>query len=96
VIPGNAEVDLKKAARISGNKSAAMVHLKELLGLTGYIRGGGSPLAMKKEYPVFIHESCKNYQQIYISAGKRGLQLKLSPVDLIACTHAIVTDLIEA
>lgn len=95
VIPGNTEVDLKKAAKGSGNKSAAMVHMKELPGLIGYIRGGCSPLAMKKDFLVFIHESCRNYQEIYISAGKRGLQLKLSPVDLIHCTQAIVSDLTE-
>lgn len=96
VIPGNTEVDLKKAAKVSGNKSAAMVHMKELPGLTGYIRGGCSPLAMKKDFPVFIHESCRNYQEIYISAGKRGLQLKLSPADLVNCTRATVADLTEA
>ncbi len=95
VIPGDTEVDLKKAAKISGNKSTAMVHMKELLGLTGYVRGGCSPLAMKKDFPVFIHESCRNYQEIYISAGRRGLQLKLSPIDLIHCTRATVADLTE-
>jgi Cys-tRNA(Pro)/Cys-tRNA(Cys) deacylase len=95
VIPGDTEVDLKKAAKFSGNKSTAMVHMKELLGLTGYVRGGCSPLAMKKDFPVFIHESCKNYQKIYISAGRRGLQLKLSPIDLIHCTRATVADLTE-
>ncbi|MGV8134257.1 MAG: Cys-tRNA(Pro) deacylase [Mangrovibacterium sp.] len=95
VIPGDTEVDLKKAAKFSGNKSTAMVHMKELLGLTGYVRGGCSPLAMKKDFPVFIHESCRNYQEIYISAGRRGLQLKLSPIDLIHCTRATVADLTE-
>ncbi len=95
VIPGDAEVDLKKAAKISGNKNAAMVQMKELPVLTGYIRGGCSPLAMKKDFPVFIHESCRSHQQIYISAGKRGLQLKLSPADLIRCTRATVADLTE-
>ncbi|MEN6456524.1 MAG: Cys-tRNA(Pro) deacylase [Prolixibacteraceae bacterium] len=95
VIPGDTEVDLKKAAKFSGNKSTAMVHMKELLGLTGYVRGGCSPLAMKKDFPVFIHESCRNYQKIYISAGRRGLQLKLSPIDLIHCTRATVADLTE-
>lgn len=96
VIPGNAEVDLKKAASVSGNKSSAMIHMKELQGLTGYIRGGCSPLGMKRDFPVFIHESCMQYQHIYISAGKRGLQLKLSPGDLISCTHAAIADLTEA
>ncbi len=94
VIQGDAEVDLKKAAKISGNKSAAMIHVKELPGLTGYIRGGCSPLGMKKDYPVFIHESCRHYSGIFISAGKRGMQIKLAPEDLISCTRAAVADLI--
>lgn len=69
VIPGNAEVDLKKVAKVSGNKNCAMVHQKELLGLTGYIRGGCSPLCMKKTYPIYIHETCLLFDQIFISAG---------------------------
>lgn len=88
VIPGNFEVDLKLAAKISGNKSCEMVHVRELLGLTGYIRGGCSPIGMKKEYPTFIHESALLYDYIYISAGQRGLQFKLDPQDLIAYTSA--------
>jgi Cys-tRNA(Pro)/Cys-tRNA(Cys) deacylase len=95
VIPGNAEVDLKKAAKVSGNKSCAMVQQKELLGLTGYIRGGCSPLGMKKPYPIYIHETCQLFDQIYISAGQRGLQLKLNPEDLILMTCAVVCDLAE-
>jgi Cys-tRNA(Pro)/Cys-tRNA(Cys) deacylase len=95
VIPGNAEVDLKKAAKVSGNKNCAMVHQKELLGLTGYIRGGCSPLGMKKAYSVFIHETCQLFDQIYISAGQRGLQLKLNPEDLIRMTEATVCDVAE-
>ncbi|HEY3373395.1 MAG TPA: Cys-tRNA(Pro) deacylase [Prolixibacteraceae bacterium] len=95
VVPGNAEVDLKKAAKISGNKNAAMVHQKELLPLTGYIRGGCSPLGMKKPYPVYIHESCSLFGYIYISAGQRGLQLRLNPQDLIAITGATSGDLAE-
>jgi len=95
VVPGNAEVDLKKAAKISGNKSAAMVHQKELLGLTGYIRGGCSPLGMKKPYPIFIHENCFLFDSIFVSAGQRGLQLKLNPEDLIKITAAIVGDVTE-
>ena len=95
VIPGNAEVDLKKAAKISGNKSCAMVQQKELLGLTGYIRGGCSPLGMKKPYPIFIHESCRLFGQIFISAGQRGLQIKINPDDLIRITEAVVCDLSE-
>ena len=88
VIPGNFEVDLKLAAKISGNKSCEMVHVRELLGLTGYIRGGCSPIGMKKAYPTFIHESALLYDYIYISAGQRGLQFKLDPQDLIAYTSA--------
>ena len=95
VVPGNAEVDLKKVARLSGNKSAAMVHQKELLPLTGYIRGGCSPLGMKKPYPVYIHESCLMFSFIYVSAGQRGLQLLLNPQDLITVTGAVTGDVAE-
>ena len=84
VIPGDFEVDLKVAARISGNKSCEMLHLKELLPTTGYIRGGCSPIGMKKAFPTFIHESALLYDSIYISAGVRGLQLKINPQDLIS------------
>lgn len=95
VIPGNSEVDLKKAAKISGNKNCAMVHQKELLGLTGYIRGGCSPLGMKKPYPIFIDESCLLFNLIYISAGQRGLQLKINPENLIKVVDAMLGDLTE-
>ena len=88
VIPGDFELDLKLAAKISGNKSCEMVHVRELLPLTGYIRGGCSPIGMKKAYPTFIHESALFYDFIYISAGQRGLQLKLDPRDLIEYTSA--------
>ena len=88
VIPGDFEVDLKVAARISGNKSCEMLHLKELLPTTGYIRGGCSPIGMKKPFPTFIHESALLYDYIYISAGQRGLQLKLAPQDLIGFVGA--------
>ena len=83
VIPGSLEVDLKVAARISGNKNCEMLHVKELLPLTGYIRGGCSPIGMKKLFPTFLHESALLYDTIFISAGVRGLQLCLSPHDLI-------------
>ena len=93
VVPGNAEVDLKLAAKASGNKSAAMIHLKELLPLTGYVRGGCSPIGMKKPYPIFIHQSCLDCKHMYISAGMRGLQIEIAPQDLISFTHAVVTQL---
>lgn len=95
VIPGGDELDLKKAAKASGNKSAAMVLMKEIQELTGYIRGGCSPLGMKKNYPIYIHESCTRYDFIFISAGVRGLQLKINPEDLIVCTRAQISDLLE-
>ena len=83
VIPGDMEVDLKVAARISGNKSCDMLHLKDLLPTTGYIRGGCSPIGMKKPFPTFIFESALLYDYIYISAGQRGLQIRISPEELI-------------
>ncbi len=79
VIPGSLEVDLKVAARISGNKSCAMIHVKELLPLTGYIRGGCSPIGMKKPLPTFLHESAFLWDRIYVSAGVRGLQVCIAP-----------------
>lgn len=83
VIPGNFEVDLKTAAKISGNKNCDLIPMKELLPNTGYIRGGCTPIGMKKPYPTFIHESALLYEHIYISAGIRGLQIKIDPHELI-------------
>lgn len=83
VMPGDMEVDLKVAARISGNKSCEMLHVKELLPVTGYIRGGCSPIGMKKPFPTFIYERALLYDHIYVSAGIRGLQLRINPADLI-------------
>ena len=83
VMPGDLEVDLKVAARISGNKAAAMIHMKELLPETGYIRGGCSPIGMKKPFPTFIHESALLWDTIYVSAGVRGLQICIAPQALI-------------
>ena len=94
VIPGGEELDLKKAAKASDNKNVAMVPMKEILELTGYIRGGCSPLGMKKRYPVYIDETCTLQQFIYVSAGVRGLQIRIAPHDLILSTHAIISDLI--
>ena len=95
IIPGNAEVDLKKAAKISGNKNCAMVQQKELLPLTGYIRGGCSPIGMKKPFPTFIHETCQLFGHIFVSAGQCGLQFKINPGDLIKVTGSVVCDLVE-
>lgn len=94
IIPGAEELDLKKAAHISGNKSTVMVPVKEILDLTGYIRGGCSPIGMKKNYPTFIDESYILYDFIFVSAGIRGLQLKIVPNDLIKVTSCQTGDLI--
>lgn len=88
VIPGAAELDLKAAARASGNKSCEMLHVKELVPVTGYMRGGCSPLGMKKTFPTFIHEDCILWDFIYVSAGLRGLQIKIAPNDLLAAVPA--------
>lgn len=93
VVPGEAEVDLKKAAKISGNKKADLIHMKELLPTTGYIRGACSPIGMKKPFPTFFHETCTLYDYIYVSAGVRGLQLKINPTDLVNYVGATVCDL---
>ena len=95
VIPGGGEVDLKSAAKVSGNKKCDLIPMKELLPLTGYIRGGCTPIGMKKPFPTYIHASCLDYPYIYISAGQRGLQLKLAPNDLIKEIHAGVCILFE-
>lgn len=87
-IPGDAELNLKEIASVSGNKKAAMVPLKEVLPLTGYIRGGVSPIGMKKKYPVYIDSSALNFEKISISAGQRGLQITINPADLEKATGA--------
>ena len=84
------EVDLKKAAKLAGCKSVSMIHVKDLLNVTGYIRGGCSPIGMKKEYRTFIDEMIELVDTVHVSGGQRGLQLKLAPSDLIAFTHATV------
>lgn len=95
VIPGADEVDLKKAAKVSGNKKCEMIPVKELLPLTGYIRGGCSPIGMKKHFPTYIHETAELFDQIYISAGQRGLQVLLSPADLIKEVKALTANLVQ-
>ncbi|MBQ7772694.1 MAG: Cys-tRNA(Pro) deacylase [Bacteroidales bacterium] len=95
VIPGDREVDLKKAAKLSGNKKVEMIAMRELLPLTGYIRGGCCPIGMKKPYPTWIHSTCMDFPFIYISAGVRGLQLKIAPQDLVSVTGAQPADLIS-
>ena len=93
VVPGESEIDLKKAAKVSGNKKCELRPMKELLPVTGYIRGGWSPIGMKKHFPTYMHESAGRYDYIYVSAGQRGLQVKLSPVDLLREAQAEYADL---
>ena len=93
-VPVCCELDLKKAAKAAGDKSIEMIHVKELLNLTGYIRGGCSPVGMKKKYPTFIDETCYLSDEIAVSAGERGHQMILSPYELNKLINAKVVDII--
>ncbi len=95
IIPGAEELDLKIAAKISNNKSCHMILMKDLLGITGYIRGACSPIGMKKKFPTYIHPTCNDFEFIYISAGLRGLQIKIAPTDLIKISEAHVCHLLS-
>lgn len=94
VVPGNCELDLKKGAEAAQDKSIELLKSKELLPLTGYIHGGCSPLGMKKDFPTFIEEAASQYDYIVISAGKIGLQVKISPSDLDTLIGAKYADLV--
>ena len=94
VIPGDKEVDLKAAAKVSGNKKCELIPMKELLPTTGYIRGGCSPIGMKKPLPTFFHSTATEHEHIYISAGVRGLQIEIAPSELIAFVGATIADII--
>lgn len=94
VVPGNTEINLKKAAKAASDKKADLIPMKELLPLTGYVRGGCSPIGMKKRFPTFFHSSALAFDRIFVSAGQRGLQLSIAPADLISFTGAVVTDLV--
>lgn len=93
VIPGGEEVDLKKAAKAAGAKKADLIPMKELLPLTGYIRGGCSPVGMKKTFPTFFHKTATDFDKIYVSAGMRGLQFEISPAELIDYVSGQVADI---
>ncbi|HKX29819.1 MAG TPA: Cys-tRNA(Pro) deacylase [Blastocatellia bacterium] len=95
-VPGDAELDLKKLAAVTGNKKVELVAVKEIQSLTGYIRGGVSPLGSKRRYPLFLDQSAFDHQQISISAGQRGLQMILSPHDLQRAAQAAAVDLAKA
>lgn len=92
-IPVDMELDLKKAAHVSKNKKLEMIHVKDLLGLTGYIRGGCSPIGMKKKYPTYIDETAILFDEIAVSAGIRGQQILIAPDDLISFVEATEADL---
>lgn len=94
-IPGNFELDLKKAARITGNKKIEMVHPDELPGLTGYIRGGCSPIGMKRKYRIFIDETAAMHDRVLVSAGLRGMQLEVNGEELCDFLGADFQDLIR-
>lgn len=95
IIPGAEELDLKLAAKVSANKSCHMILMKDLLDVTGYIRGACSPIGMKKKYPTYIHQTCEDFDFIYISAGQRGLQIKIASIDLLRSIEATVCILFE-
>jgi Cys-tRNA(Pro)/Cys-tRNA(Cys) deacylase len=92
-IPGSSELDLKALAAVSGNKKVEMVHVKEIQGLTGYIRGGVSPVGMKKKYPIFVDESAILWDCISISAGLRGAQIIIAPDDLVKSIEAQLAEI---
>ena len=95
VVPGDYEVDLKAVAKVSGNKKVEMIPMKDLLGVTGYIRGGCSPVGMKKRFPTFFHSTVLDFDTVYVSAGVRGLQLEIAPADLVRFTGGSVADVAE-
>ena len=88
------ELDLKKAAKAAGEKAVAMIKQKELLPLTGYVHGGCSPIGMKKQFKTFIHVTATDHEKIFVSAGKVGIQIELSPDDLITVAGCITADII--
>lgn len=95
VIPGNAELDLKKVAVAAGDKKVEMIPMKQLLPLTGYIRGGCTSVGMKKQFPTYFHTTALDYPEIYVSAGQRGMQMLVSPQQLIEYVGATVAPLIK-
>ena len=92
VVPVEAGLDLKKAAKASGEKAIAMIKQKDLLPLTGYVHGGCSPIGMKKQFPTFIHETATELDKIFVSAGKVGFQIELAPADLIKVANCRPAD----
>ncbi|MCR5418993.1 MAG: Cys-tRNA(Pro) deacylase [Lachnospiraceae bacterium] len=94
VIPVKEELDLKKAAKAAGEKAISMIKQKDLLPLTGYVHGGCSPIGMKKPFPTFIHETASGKDKVFVSAGKVGFQIELSPDDLISASGCRLADIV--
>ncbi len=94
VVPVREELDLKKAAKASGEKSVSMIKQKELLPLTGYVHGGCSPIGMKKHFPTFIHSTAADYDRVFVSAGRVGAQIELAPGDLIDVAACTISDIV--
>ncbi len=94
-IPADREIDLKKAAKITGNKKIEPLHVKDLPGLTGYVRGACSPLGMKKKFPTYIDRACRDFEKITVSAGIKGCQLLIKSDEIVACVGAEVCDLTQ-
>ena len=94
IVPVNAELDLKKAAKAAGEKSVSMIKQKELLPLTGYVHGGCSPIGMKKQLPTFIHETALEFDTIFVSAGKVGCQIEINPTDLMTVCKCKTADIV--
>ena len=92
VVPGNTEVNLKALAKVSGNKKVEMIAMKDLLGVTGYIRGGCSPIGMKKKFPTYFHSTAMDFETIYVSAGVRGLQVEIAPGELIGFVGGVLAE----
>ena len=92
VVPGDCEVDLKALAKASGNKKVEMILMKDLLAVTGYIRGGCSPIGMKKRFPTYFHSTALEHDTLFVSAGVRGLQVEIAPADLVAFVGAVIAD----
>lgn len=93
-IPVCSELDLKKAAKAAGDKDMALIPVKDLLQITGYIRGGCSPVGMKKKFPTYFEETCQLYDEIAVSAGERGHQMVLPPLPLVELVEGLLVDLI--
>ena len=96
VIPIDKEIDFKKAAKVVGEKSVEMIHVKDINAVTGYIRGGCTPLGMKKLYPTVVQESAKQFDEIIISGGKLGLQIIINPQELVKVVNGTFADVIQA